>query len=207
MKVEVRSLVVGVAAILVSSAVNSIPALAQSDWQDVADEHAEQIADEASQEAEDNPAWEQYAFTLERLSADGELSFIDLARDGIPFVLFFWISDCPLCHLQLPQVQQLQETIDDQMLDLRLVAINLDPNATAARLFYEEKGATFELLFDPRARYTDEAYHLNELGCPLTYVFDSNGELVDYMTGYRAQLETAVLRMLDIEIPGQPQVR
>ena len=207
MKVESRRMIVGLLALLLCSAAFAGPAIAQSDWQDVADEHAEQVADESEQLAQDNPAWEQYAFTLERLSADGELSFVDLASGGVPFVIFFWITDCPLCHLQLPLVQQFQDTIDTHTLDLRVVAINLDPSDKDALLFYEEKGATFELLFDPRARYTDEAFHLNELGCPLTYVFDGNGELVDYLTGYRAQLETTVLKMLDIEIPGQPQVR
>ena len=206
MVVRTRNALVEILILLVFSTALTSSASAQSDWQDVADEHAEQVED-AQQSAEDNPAWKQYAFTLDRLSAEGELSFVDLARDEVPFVIFFWITECPLCHLQLPLVQQLQDTIDQYSLDLRVVAINLDPVDKDARQFYEEKGATFELLFDSRARYTDEAYHLNELGCPLTYVFDSNGELVDYLTGYRAQLETAVLRMLEIEIPGQPQVR
>ena len=81
------------------------PANAQSDWQDAADEHAEQIEEQTETGEGDNPAWEQYAFTLDGISFDGELSFVDLARDEIPFVIFFWITDCPLCHLQLPQVQ------------------------------------------------------------------------------------------------------
>jgi len=173
-------------------------AAAQDSWQD--------LADEATQVEDDNPAWEQYAFTLESLVSDGEVSFVDLARDGQPFVLIFWLMDCPLCHLQLPLVQQLQETTDRHSLGLRVVAINLDHSGKEASDFYEEKGMTFELLHDPRARYTDEAFHISDLGCPLVYVFDSEGELVDYLTGYRAQLEKSVFRLLDIEMPGEPLV-
>lgn len=175
---------------------------AQDSWQEVADERTEE-----SSADQDNPAWEQYAFTLDSLSGDAAVSFADLAREERPFILFFWLVDCPLCHLQLPLVQQLQETIDRYDLDLRIVAINVDHSGDEASEFYENKGMTFELLHDPRVRYTDEAYHVSDLGCPLTYVFDSNGELVDYLTGYRAQLEKAVLLMLDISIPGETRIK
>jgi len=174
-------------------------AAAQDSWQ--------AVADEAAQGVQDNPAWEQYAFTLDSLSGDHELSFVDLARDGRPFILIFWLMDCPLCHLQLPLVQQLQETIDRYSLDLRVVAVNLDHSGTEASEFYDEKGMTFELLHDPRARYTDEAYHLSDLGCPLTYVFNSEGELIDYLAGYRAQLEKNVFTLLDITLPDEIHVK
>jgi hypothetical protein len=58
-------------------------------------------------------------------------------------------------------------------------------------------------LHDPRVRYTDEGFHVSDLGCPLTYVFDADGELVDYLTGYRAQLEKNVFQMLDISLPDE----
>jgi thiol-disulfide isomerase/thioredoxin len=174
-------------------------AAAQDSWQEVVDQSA--------QETEDNPAWEQYAFSLESLSDDSEVSFVELAREGKPFVLIFWLMDCPLCHLQMPLVQQLQETVDRHSLDLRVVAVNLDHSGKEAKEFYEEKGMTFDLLHDPRARYTDEAFHISDLGCPLVYVFDDKGELVDYLTGYRAQLQKTVFKLLDISVPDEAHVK
>ena len=171
-------------------------AFAQSEWQDAADEHAEQIADDTEQE--DNPAWERYAFELDYIDGSGTLTFAEIARDSKPFILFFWLTECPLCHLQLPQVQQLKNTVDDEEIDLRIVSVNVDFGDKDALEFYLEKEMTFELLHDSRARGTDEAYHLNELGCPLVYVFDEHGEFVDYLTGYRAHLEKTVFNLLDI---------
>jgi len=170
---------------------------AQSDWQEAADEHAEQVADEAV--PEDNPEWDKYAFELDYIDGSGVLTFADIAREGQPFILFFWLTDCPLCHLQLPQVQLLQDTVSEEDIALRIVAINVDFGDKEALDFYTDKEMTFELLHDSRARATDEAYHLNDLGCPLIYVFNENGEFVDYLTGYRAQLEKTVFNMLDIK--------
>lgn len=177
------------------------PAAAQDSWQAVADERTA-VADEAASE-QDNPDWDQYAFTLESLSGDSDVSFVDLARQHQPFILFFWLVDCPLCHLQLPQVQELQDTIDRYDLGVRIVAINVDQSGEEAAKFYEDQGMTFDLLHDPRVRYTNEAYHVSDLGCPLTYVFNSDGELVDYLTGYRAQFKKTILQMLDISLPDE----
>ncbi|MBN2081620.1 redoxin domain-containing protein [bacterium] len=186
----------GILVLILAYTIGMADAIAQSEWQDAADEHAEQVADAVAQE--DNPAWEKYAFELDYIDGSGALTFADIAREGKPFILFFWLSDCPLCHLQLPQVQQLQDTVDAEDIDLRIVAVNVDFGDKDALDFYTEKEMTFKLLHDSRARATDEAFHLNDLGCPLIYVFNEKGELVDYLTGYRAQLEKTVFNMLDI---------
>jgi peroxiredoxin len=206
MRLLVRQFGRWVLAVALQLLVVSGSAAAQDSWQDVADERDADQA-EADQAVADNPAWDQYAFTLESLSGSDETSFVDLARSGHPFILVYWLMDCPLCHLQLPQVQQLQETIERNELDVRVVAVNLDHSATEASEFFEEQDMSFELLHDSRARHTDEAFHISELGCPLTYVFDSEGELVDYLTGYRAQLEKNVFTLLDIALSDEAQVK
>lgn len=176
----------------------ALPAAAQTEWEEVADEYAQE-------QQPDNPAWEEYAFDLEYVDGVGELSFVDIARQEQPFVVFFWLTDCPLCHLQLPYVQQLHNVVSDNELGVRVVSINVDHDPRECRRYIEEKEPTFELLIDPRARATNEAYHVGDLGCPLTYVFDERGELVDYLTGFRSRLPTSVLEMLDIELP--PELR
>jgi thiol-disulfide isomerase/thioredoxin len=167
---------------------------AQADWQDLADA-------QATAEQEDNPAWAEYAFELSYAGSIDELSFLELARSEQPFVLFFWLTDCPVCHIQLPYVQQLEDIVEDNGLELRVVSINLDYDATQCLEFVEEKNPSFELLVDPRARYTNETYHLEELGTPITYVFDANGELVDYLTGFRSEYAKSILKLLDMDMP------
>lgn len=170
--------------------------LAQGGWAQVADDYAQE-------QPEDNPAWEEYAFTLDYVDGSGQLSFAEIARGGQPFVLFFWLSDCPLCHLQLPYVQQLKNMVEEHELALRVVAINVDHDPRECRRYVEEKEPTFELLIDPRVRHTDEAFNVGDLGCPLTYVFDERGEFVDYLTGFRSRLPLSVLKMLEIEVPAE----
>ena len=173
-----------------------------ADWQEVADEQVAADESEEAEEVEDNPAWDEYAFELDYADGSGELSFHELARAGQPFVIFFWLTDCPVCHLQLPYIQRFDKMIKDNDLDIRVVSINLDERVKDCVDFAAEKKLTFELLFDARARKTDKGYHLRDIGTPVAYVFDADGLVVDYLTGFRGQFAKNVLQMLDMEEPA-----
>jgi len=175
----------------------AFPVLGYAQWIDTGEE-----APPAEQPP--NPEWEKYAFELPYADDSGTLSFEELARSDQPFVLFFWLNDCPVCHLQLPYVQRLLLDIEEYNLDLRLVSICLDRDPRDCQRLMEEKELTFEVLSDRNAQRTDEPFHLSELRTPLTYVFDSGGELVDYLTGFRSAYTKTILRMLDIELTAEP---
>ncbi|MCH7471869.1 TlpA family protein disulfide reductase [bacterium] len=151
--------------------------------------------------AQDNPAWEQYAFDLPYAAGEDQLAFVDLALQGQPFILFFWITDCPLCELQLPFVEQLQQQAGEYDLPLRIVSICIDMDPRRCLPYVEEKGISFEVLIDPHARRTGRPYNIEDLGTPLTYVFDEAGELAGTLTGYRSAYAELVLEMLDITLP------
>jgi len=152
---------------------------------------------------DEHPSWEKYAFELPYVSQEGNLTFKELAAGGKPFVIFFWLTDCPVCHLQMPYVQQLQNLIDNGTVDLRLVAICLDDDEGECTKFIEDKDLTFEVLLDRHAQHTNDAYKVEELGTPLTYVFDKDGEFVDYLTGFRNSFAKSVLKLLDIQFPAK----
>jgi thiol-disulfide isomerase/thioredoxin len=146
---------------------------------------------------------EKYAFSLEKLDGSGELSFAELAESGKPFIIVWWLSECPVCHLQLPYVQQLQKLSADGETNVRVVSINLDQNTADGLKYAKDKGISFELLSDPRGRHTDKQYHIKELGTPVTYVFKAGGVFVDYMSGFKSGYAKAVLNMLEEEIPAE----
>jgi thiol-disulfide isomerase/thioredoxin len=151
----------------------------------------------------EHPEWEEWAFELDHTGQPGALAFEDIAAAGEPFVLFFWLTDCPLCHLQLPYVQQLENSINEYELGLRVVTINLDGREVDVPAILEEYKTTFTCLRDPRGRRTDDAYRLAELGTPLTYLFDEDGLMVEYVTGFKRGYTQYVLDTFGIELPDE----
>lgn len=150
---------------------------------------------------------DDYAFKLPTIDGASDLSFADLAASGEPFAIFFWRTDCPLCHMQMPYAQQLQRLIEEGSVKLRLVSICLDDNARDALPFIEEKELTFTVLHDGHGRRTESRYHAKDIGLPLTYAFKKDGEFVDYLSGFRAGYAKAVLQLLDIPLPEELQKR
>lgn len=161
-----------------------------------------------AQEGEEQPAdpqWEYYAFDLDYVNEAGGLSFEELARSGRPFVLVWWLADCQLCRMQMPYVQELNNSIREHGLELYLVSINIDDRERDCRSYITETGLTVPVLWDMHGRRTDRAYGLRELGTPLTYVFGEGGEFIDTITGYKSGYQDAVLGLLDIEVPEEEE--
>jgi thiol-disulfide isomerase/thioredoxin len=148
-------------------------------------------------------AADKYAFELPNIDGKGKLAFADLVDCGKPFLIFFWRTDCPLCHMQMPYVQQLQRLIEDGKVDLRIVSICVDDTTGDALAFIEDKGLTFEVLHDGHGRRMEAKYHLQDIGLPLTYAFKKGGEFVDYLTGFRSGYAKNALQLLDLPLPDE----
>jgi thiol-disulfide isomerase/thioredoxin len=144
---------------------------------------------------------DKYGWELEYADGSGKSTFKDLAESGAPFVLVWWLSDCPVCHMQLPYVQKLQKQIEDNQLEVKIISICIDQDAKQALKFVQQRGISFDVLLDPRARRTNTKYRVKDLGTPVTYIFKSGGELVDYMTGFKQNYTQAVLSKLGIVEP------
>jgi thiol-disulfide isomerase/thioredoxin len=174
------------------------PALAQSAWQRQA---ASRPGEAAPEQKQHNPAWDKYAFELPVIGSSEKRTFEELASDGQATVIFFWLADCPLCHLQMPYVEQLKQLADEHGLPVRVVGINVDQREGDAEDYIAEKQPTFEMLFDGNARRTGTPFSVDDLGCPLVYVFDSDGEFVDYISGFKSNLSKTVLGLLNLKVP------
>ncbi len=144
-----------------------------------------------------------YDFSLPYLEGEGTLSFKELAESDKPFVLIWWLSECPVCHLQLPYVQKLEKLVEDGKADVRIISINIDQGEDECRAYVKEKGVSFEVLHDDRCRRTDSQFRVQEMGTPVTYVFKPGGELVDYMSGWTSEFPSKVLKMLDLPVPDE----
>lgn len=165
------------------------PALA--DWTDYADPIEPVI--------EDDPAWDKYAFDLPYAVEDGKLSFVELARSGDPFVLYWWLTDCSMCHLQMPYMQQLHNQAADKEIPLRVVSICVDSDSRDCVSYVEDKKIKFDVLFDGHSRKTDKAFGVREEGTPLVYVFKGGGVLAGKTSGFSSNIADKVYEMLEID--------
>lgn len=152
---------------------------------------------------QDNPKWEKYAFSLKQADGNANVRFVDLARSGRPFVLVWWLSDCPVCHMQMPYVQQLARLGEDKSVDLKVVGINIDQDDRDCARYLNDKKLCFETLRDPRGRLTDGKYGVRDEGTPMVYVFKAGGEYAGKLSGYTKNFPARVLGMLGIEMPEQ----
>lgn len=181
--------------LLVAAVALAMGTQARADWETHEDPEAEPV------EIEYNPEWEKYAFELPHANGPGNVSFEQLAKGGQPFVLYWWLADCPLCHLQMPYVQQFKKLVDEHDMGIRVVSICVDDKLESCSDYIREKDLAFETLFDQRARKTNDKFKVKEHGTPLTYVFAGGGEMVEYMTGFRSNYSKSVLKLLGIPYP------
>jgi thiol-disulfide isomerase/thioredoxin len=151
----------------------------------------------------DNPSWDKYAFSLRQAEGNGNVRFVDLARAGKPFVLVWWLSDCPVCNMQMPYVQQLARLGEDKSVDVQVVGINIDTEDRDCTRYLNDKKLCFETLRDPRGRLTDGKYGVRDEGTPMVYVFKAGGEYAGKLSGYTKNFPARVLGMLGIEMPEQ----
>ncbi len=173
----------------------SLPAHAESLWQRTASGR------NAEAEKTANPEWEKYAFELPVINGSEKVTFEELAGGGQSLIIFFWLADCPLCHLQMPYVEQLKQQVEEYGLNMRVVGINVDQRESDAEDYIAEKQPSFEMLFDGNARRTGTPFNVDELGCPLVYVFDDEGNYVDYISGFNSNLSKTVFNLLSIAVP------
>lgn len=170
--------------------------VASANWQEWAAGRDNSAPVEVSEEILSKYGWE-----LNYVDGSGKLSFQDLAESGQAFVLVWWLSECPVCHMQLPYVQKLQKEITDNKLDIRVVSICIDQEEDGALKYMREKGISFDVLLDPRGRRTDQKYRVKEMGTPVTYIFNKGGVLEGSLSGFKQQYSRAIYTELGITPP------
>ncbi|GAB2551128.1 redoxin domain-containing protein [Gracilibacillus alcaliphilus] len=114
-------------------------------------------------------------FTLETM--DGERVHLSDYR-GKPVLLNFWATWCLPCREEMPDMEQLYQDTDVQVL-----AVNLTSTENSIRdveHFVAEYGLTFPILLDQHSGVSD-LYQIRPL--PTTYIIDAEGVIQLYVFG------------------------
>lgn len=117
------------------------------------------------------------AFSLATL--DGEnLSLNDFA--GRPVLINLWASWCGPCRAEMPAIQRVYDTYQDQGFTVLAVNMTAQDNPAAARAFVEEYGLTFPVLLDT----TGEVGRLYEnRALPSSFFVRPDGSIAEVIIG------------------------
>ncbi len=94
---------------------------------------------------------------------------------GQPVVLNFWASWCPPCRVEIPEIS----AFADANPDVTVVGVAVEDTEAASREFAAEIMATYPLALGTRE--VEDAYP--NLGLPVTYVIDADGEVAEVFNG------------------------
>ena len=112
------------------------------------------------------------AFSLQRLSGDGDLSLRSLR--GKTVVINFFASWCDPCKREAPVLEQLWQ--QDKGDGLVVLGIDSNDSRGDARKFLSVHGVTYPVVFDHNGRVASNSYAVANL--PVTYVLNPQGRIV-----------------------------
>ena len=118
-----------------------------------------------------------------RTPGGGSLSTKELAGSGhgLPVLLVFFKTSCPICQLTWPYLQRLHAAYGGKT--VRVVGVSQD-DAVSSRAFYATHGAaTFDLLLDPEPTFAaSNAFDVESV--PLLVLIAPDGTIEDAFAGW-----------------------
>lgn len=162
------------------------------------------LASYAPAHAEDDAAGQkepEYAFDLRLAGTDKHTTFAELADCGRPFVLFFWISDCPHCKRQLPFVELMYRNMQQYEMAVDVVTVNCDMLEEQAVATIKERGIQAPVLWDPDVKTTNRDFDMKEKGTPTTFIFKPGGVYVEDFDTFNSSYMVYVLDKLGVDLP------
>jgi len=126
------------------------------------------------------------------------ISFTDIVYEQNAVILL-WVTDCPLCKLQLRHLNQVADwAAEHPEANLRVISFNLDLQGSRrleAEEWEEGMEPRFEVFFDPGARHFDQGlWQLEQSGVPVVFFFAQGGFPRQTLTGFNSNLLTLVER-------------
>lgn len=101
----------------------------------------------------------------------------------------FWASWCAPCRQSFPWMKRLQERYPDQ--GLRIIAVSVDKEVSAARQFLKDIGAEFTVIYDSTGALA-KAFDLKAM--PTSFVFGRDGRYDRQHRGFVPKDTTAIAR-------------
>jgi peroxiredoxin len=107
-------------------------------------------------------------------------------------ILSFWASWSKPCRLEMPNLRSLYE--QKQKLNIEILAVNFDPEASAAERFTKEQKLTFPVLLDP-SRETAKTFGVQVV--PSLFLVDKRGIIRPIGRGLSPGLAMSLPMMLE----------
>lgn len=141
-----------------------------------------------------------------RTTDGGSLSTRDVvaAGNGLPVLLAFFKTSCPICQLTWPYLQRLHEAYGRK--SVHIVGVSQD-DAASSRAYYAAYGAaTFDLLLDPEPTFVaSNAFDVESV--PLTVLLAPDGTIEDTIAGWsKKRMEALGARFASKSVPFVPVV-
>ena len=141
-----------------------------------------------------------------RTPGGGSLSTSDVLASGhgLPVLLAFFKTSCPVCRLTWPYLQRLHEAYGGK--SVHVVGVSQD-DAASSRAFYAAHGAaTFDLLLDPEPTFVaSNAFRVESV--PLLVLLAPDGTIDDTFAGWsKKRMEELGARFASTSVPLVPVV-
>ena len=115
--------------------------------------------------------------------------------EGKPAVINFWTSKCPPCREEMPDFEEMDQELKDQVQFIMVDGIGcMGETEESGRAYVEEQGFSFPVYYD---KEMDAVITYGIQAFPTTYILNSNGELV---TGGSGMISKATLQELLNEV-------
>jgi peroxiredoxin len=123
---------------------------------------------------------------------------------GLPVLLAFFKTSCPICQLTWPYLERLHRAYGGKA--VRVVGVSQD-DTDASRAYYADYGgATFDLLLDPEPRFAaSNAFGVESV--PHLVLLSPEGVIEDVFAGWsKARMEALGARLAAKNVPLVPVV-
>lgn len=111
---------------------------------------------------------------------------------GKAVVLNIWATWCGPCRQELPSLQRLSETLDNQR--IVVVGVALEDDRHLVREYLNEKGIRYRNYLNGDEGFSDGVLGLKVV--PATYLLDPNGRVKDVILGPRKWDDPALVRQI-----------
>lgn len=125
-----------------------------------------------------------------------EVNIADYGTNGKLTIISYWATWCKPCIKELKNVNDLlDDWIDDYNVELVAVSVDDSRNMNKVKPFVSGMGWNFDVLLDPNG---DLQRAMNVANPPVTFLVDTNGEIVythtSYVEGDEYKLEEAIIK-------------
>jgi len=141
-----------------------------------------------------------------RTPKGGSLSTSDVLASGhgLPVLLAFFKTSCPVCRLTWPYLQRLHEAYGGK--SVHVVGVSQDDAAPSRAYYAANGGATFDLLLDPEPTFVaSNAFDVESV--PLLVLLAPDGTIDDTFAGWsKKRMEELGARFASTSVPLVPVV-